>query len=67
MDGFLVKAGCPGYCIPSSRRLPLQQKWNRLVTAGLAPGPIEETDSHFVTKLEDPDGNLVVKTSVSRI
>jgi hypothetical protein len=47
--------------------LPLQQEWDRLVIAGLAPGPIEETDGYFVTKLEDPDGNLVVMASMSRM
>jgi len=46
--------------------LPLQQKRDSLVTAGFAPGLVEETDGYFVTKLDDPDGNLVGMASTNR-
>jgi catechol 2,3-dioxygenase-like lactoylglutathione lyase family enzyme len=46
--------------------LPMEPEWNRLQAAGLAPGPIEETDGYFVMRLRDPDENLIVFASAKR-
>jgi catechol 2,3-dioxygenase-like lactoylglutathione lyase family enzyme len=46
--------------------LPLEPERARLEAAGLAPGPIEETDGYFIMRLRDPDQNLVVLASAKK-
>jgi catechol 2,3-dioxygenase-like lactoylglutathione lyase family enzyme len=46
--------------------LPLEPEHKRLEAAGLAPGPIEETDGYFLVRLRDPDHNLIVLASAKR-
>jgi len=46
--------------------LPLEPERKRIEVAGLAPGPIEETDGYFLMRLRDPDRNLVVLASAKR-
>jgi hypothetical protein len=43
--------------------LPLQPERDRLVLAGLEPGPIEQATHFFIMRLHDPDRNLVVLAS----
>lgn len=43
--------------------LPLTPERQRLMAAGLEPGPIEEADDFYIMRLRDPDGNLVVFAS----
>jgi hypothetical protein len=45
--------------------LPLEPERQRLVEAGLDPGPIEEADDFFM-RLRDPDQNLIVFASAKR-
>ncbi|MEP6968125.1 MAG: VOC family protein [Pseudomonadota bacterium] len=47
--------------------LPLEPERERLVAAGLEPGPIEETEGYFVMRICDPDGNLIVFASARRV
>ncbi|KRB23424.1 VOC family protein [Mesorhizobium loti] len=46
--------------------LPLAPERQRLVAAGLQPGPIEEADHFWIMRMRDPDGNLVVFASAER-
>ena len=46
--------------------LPLEPERDRLVAAGLDPGPIEEADSFYIMRMRDPDGNLVVFANAER-
>lgn len=46
--------------------LPLEPERQRLVEAGLDPGPIEEADHFFIMRLRDPDQNLIVFASTKR-
>jgi hypothetical protein len=46
--------------------LPIEPERKRLEAAGLAPGPIEETDDYFLMRLRDPDQNLVVFASAKK-
>jgi hypothetical protein len=46
--------------------LPLQPERDRLVQAGLDPGPIEQAKDYFILRLRDPDQNLVVFASAER-
>ena len=46
--------------------LPLAPERQRLVDAGLEPGPIEEADNFYIVRMRDPDGNLVVLASADR-
>ena len=46
--------------------LRMEPEHRRLVDAGLNPGPIEQADDSFITRLRDPDGNLVVLASAKR-
>ena len=43
--------------------LPMEPERQRLLSAGLNPGPIEEADDYFIMRLRDPDQNLVVFAS----
>ena len=44
----------------------LEPERRRLTTQGLSPGPIETTKDFVLTRLADPDGNLVVLVSSQR-
>lgn len=47
--------------------LPMEPEHARLTAAGLNPSPIEETSGRFfISRLKDPDGNLVVLASARR-
>jgi hypothetical protein len=46
--------------------LPLEPERARLTAAGLAPGPIEQTDGYFIMRIRDPDQNLIVFASARR-
>jgi hypothetical protein len=46
--------------------LQLTPERQRLVGAGLDPGPIEEADNFWIMRMHDPDGNLVVFASAER-
>ena len=46
--------------------LPIEPERERLLDAGLNPGPIEETDGYFIMRLRDPDQNLVVLASAEK-
>lgn len=46
--------------------LPLEPERQRLIEAGLDPGPIEETDGYFVMHIRDPDENLVIFASARK-
>ena len=46
--------------------LPMEPERQRLVDAGLNPGPIEEADDYFIMRMRDPDQNLVVFASAKR-
>ena len=46
--------------------LPLEPEHQRLSAQGLEPGPIEETKDFYLTRVKDPDGNLVVLVSAQR-
>ena len=46
--------------------LPIEPERQRLVDAGLNPGPIEEADDYFIMRMRDPDQNLVVFASAKR-
>ncbi|QKC82754.1 VOC family protein [Mesorhizobium sp. NZP2077] len=46
--------------------LPLAPERQRLVDAGLEPGPVEEADDFWIMRMRDPDGNLVVFASAER-
>jgi hypothetical protein len=46
--------------------LPLEPERRRPEKAGLAPGPIEETDDYFIMRLRDPDQNLIVFASAKK-
>jgi catechol 2,3-dioxygenase-like lactoylglutathione lyase family enzyme len=46
--------------------LPIEPEHRRLVAAGLDPGPIEEATSHYLVRLRDPDGNLIVFASARK-
>ena len=46
--------------------LPIEPERQRLVEAGLNPGPIEEADDYFIMRMRDPDQNLVVFASAKR-
>lgn len=46
--------------------LPIEPERQRLVDAGLIPGPIEEADDYFIMRVRDPDQNLVVFASAKR-
>ena len=46
--------------------LPLQSELRRLIDVGLPPGAVEETKDFFLSRLTDPDGNLIVLISSSR-
>ncbi|MBB6412420.1 VOC family protein [Mesorhizobium sangaii] len=46
--------------------LPLTPERQRLMDAGLDPGPIEEADDFYIMRMRDPDGNLVVFASAQR-
>jgi len=46
--------------------LPLEPECSRLEAAGLAPGPIEETEGYFAMRMRDPDRNLIVFASARR-
>ena len=46
--------------------LPLAPERQRLVDAGLEPGPIEEAKDFWIMRVRDPDGNLVVFASAEK-
>ncbi|SFS14009.1 hypothetical protein SAMN05216570_2993 [Dyella sp. OK004] len=46
--------------------LPMQPERQRLIDAGLEPGPIEETRGYFVMCILDPDGNRITFASARR-
>ena len=46
--------------------LPMEPERQRLLSAGLNPGPIEEADDYFIMRLRDPDQNLVVFASAKK-
>jgi hypothetical protein len=46
--------------------LPMEPERERLLNAGLSPGPIEETNGYFIMKIRDPDDNLVVFASAEK-
>jgi hypothetical protein len=46
--------------------LPMEPERQRLVDAGLNPGPIEEAEDYFIMRIRDPDQNLVVFASAKR-
>ncbi|TPL79131.1 VOC family protein [Mesorhizobium sp. B2-3-13] len=46
--------------------LPLAPERQRLVDAGLEPGPIEKAGRSWIMRMRDPDGNLVVFASAER-
>lgn len=46
--------------------LPLEPEHRRLSEQGLEPGPIEPTKDFFISRVNDPDGNLVVLVSARR-
>lgn len=46
--------------------LPMEPERQRLVDAGLNPGPIEEADDYFIMRMRDPDQNLVVFASAKK-
>ncbi|MET0746929.1 MAG: VOC family protein [Rhizobium sp.] len=46
--------------------LPIEPEHARLVAAGLDPGPIEAASSHYLIRLRDPDGNLIVFASARK-
>ena len=46
--------------------LPIEPERQRLVDAGLNPGPIEEADDYFIMRMRDLDQNLVVFASAKR-
>jgi hypothetical protein len=46
--------------------LPLADERQRLLDAGLEPGPIEKADHFWIMRMRDPDANLVVMASAQR-
>jgi hypothetical protein len=46
--------------------MPIEPERERLVAAGLVPGPVELADDFFIVRLRDPDRNLVVLASARR-
>jgi len=46
--------------------LPIEPEHQRLVEAGLDPGPIEETANYYLIRLRDPDDNLIVFASARK-
>jgi len=46
--------------------LPMEPERQRLLAAGLNPGPIEQADDYFIMRLRDPDQNLVLFASAKR-
>lgn len=46
--------------------LPLAPERERLVNAGLEPGPIEAAEDFYILRMRDPDGNLIVFASAQR-
>lgn len=46
--------------------LPMQPERERLIDAGLEPGPSEETHGYFVMRILDPDGNVITFASAQR-
>jgi hypothetical protein len=46
--------------------LPLEPERQRLLEAGLQPGPIEETEDFFIMQIRDPDWNLIVFASARK-
>ena len=55
-----------GHCTLTLSVDALEPERDRLTTQGLRPGPIESTKDFVLTRLADPDGNLVVLVSTER-
>jgi len=55
-----------GHSTLTLRVLPLEPERTRLLTAGLACGPIEQAEHVYLMRMRDPDKNLVVLASARR-
>ena len=56
-----------GHSVLTLGVLPLEPERQRIVAAGLSPGPIEEVEHGvFILRMRDPDNNLVVFASAKK-